>query len=160
MTETTLGYKIQADPQGRWIEAWSAWHLPFMNLSAEQRRYRHEVGTAIKELTSSGVIHATYTSPHTSRAPDTENVLFYNVGPARFSRVATDVLRFERRFEAPPVPPMSLGFEARHYVRYETGARTSPRRYRRSGQGGSAEARFLRRPRPPRANAAARVSAS
>src|SRR5262245_46133260 len=121
MSEPILNsaYYIQSDQLGSWIEAWSVWHLPFMHLSTDQRRYKFDLGKAVEKLTGQGVLRATYTSRDTRRSPDLENVLFYNVGPARFKNAAVDVLRFERRFDAPPEMPLSPGFEATHHVRYQ-----------------------------------------
>ena len=38
--EESSDFYIQSDPHGLFVEAWTAWHLPFMNLTASQSRYR------------------------------------------------------------------------------------------------------------------------
>jgi hypothetical protein len=104
------------------VEAWSTVRLPF-----EPRGWladlRGDLGHAVRSLTgAAGAGHhlaATYTSVDRYRV-DAENVLLYNVGTACFGRPA--VLRVERRFEAPPDPPVPLDGEGLHHHRYSLGA--------------------------------------
>ena len=85
---TGPGYFIHQDPDRLFVEAWSAWHLPFMNLTPAQSKYRDELRTAIRP-DGNRTLHATYTSSQDARwAPDLENVLFYNLGTSVFREVA------------------------------------------------------------------------
>jgi hypothetical protein len=90
-----------------------------MNLSAEQKRYREGIRNALWALRPSDGILATYASSKVTRKFDTENLLFYNVGASPFRHLAQKSLEFERSYSV-PLPPVSLSFEAAHYVKYET----------------------------------------
>jgi hypothetical protein len=90
-----------------------------MYLSGEQKRYRESLRGALRALRSADGILATYASCNVTRKFDTENILFYNVGASPFRHVARKSLAFERKYSVPP-PPVSLSFEAGHYVKYET----------------------------------------
>jgi hypothetical protein len=101
------------------VEAWSLWALPFMNRSAAQSQYRDDLRQSLRQLTPGDVLAATHTSPHGPRAPDVENLLFYNVGSSVFGPLAKDGLQFRRINGPPPEAPTTLAFEPRHHVRYE-----------------------------------------
>jgi hypothetical protein len=127
---TTLGYLIRSDPGKSFVETWSEWPLPFMNRTPAQSRYRDDLRNAITHLKAGSVLHATHTSRSSSRGPDLENLLFYNIGVSVFRGFAMDVLRFERKKALLPETPARLDFEAQHHVRYEvTGREGSPFHY-------------------------------
>lgn len=126
--EEASEFCVQSDQSSSFVEAWTAWHLPFMNLTPTQRSYRACLRNAIENLAAADGVRATYASAKVTRNLDTENVLFYNVGAAPFRDVAKQTLRFERRYAA-PVPTRSLAFEPTHYVKYQTETRNSPFRY-------------------------------
>jgi hypothetical protein len=113
------GYLIRSDPAGTFVEAWSAWHLPFEPRLAPQLEYRARLREAIARLGASEGLTATYVCPHVVTGLDVENALFYNVGTPAFRKVATRALRFARISAPPPAPPARLDFDARHYVRYQ-----------------------------------------
>jgi hypothetical protein len=129
MIEESSDFYVKSDPHGLLVEAWTAWHLPFMNLTSAQRRYRACLRNAIKHLGVAGGVRATYTSDKVTRNLDTENVLFYNVGAAPFRNVATRILRFDRIHASPPPSPRPLAFEPRHYVRYQGETRDNTFQY-------------------------------
>jgi len=116
------GYLICRDQDCRFVEAWSTWHLPFMNLAPEQSRYRDELRRAVVGLSTNGALEAIYTSRETKWAPDLENVLFYNVGTSIFRGVAADALRLMKRSAQVPDCPMPLDFVPLHHVRYQAGS--------------------------------------
>jgi hypothetical protein len=117
---------VVAGPADGVVEAWSTVRLPF-----EPRGWlvdlRSELRHAVRLLTgAAGTGHhlaATYTSVDRYRV-DAENVLLYNVGTAHFGRPA--LLRIERRWEAPPDPPVALDGEGLHHHRYSVGAGVLP----------------------------------
>ena len=117
---STGGYLIRRDPAGSFVEAWSAWHLPFEPRLTPQLEYRARLRDAIARLGASEALTATYISPNWVQGLDVENVLFYNVGTSVFRNVAKRAVRFARISTQPPAPPLVLEFEAKHYVRYET----------------------------------------
>ena len=119
MIEERAEYYLRTDPQASVVEAWTPWHLPFMHLSAEQKRYRESLRGALRALRPADAILATYASSKVTRKLDTENILFYNVGASPFRHLARKSLEFERSYSV-PLPPVSLSFEAGHYVKYET----------------------------------------
>jgi hypothetical protein len=121
------GYWIRSDPCRLFVEAWSSWALPFMNRTAVQSQYRDDLRQALSGLTPGGGLTATHTSQYGPRAPDVENLLFYNVGTSVFRPLAKDGLQFQRTNAPPPEAPTRLDFEARHHVRYEaSGTNRSP----------------------------------
>jgi hypothetical protein len=121
MAETTTEYHIETDPQGRFVKAWSSHHLRFTRTAATQDRFHDELGKAIERLNKSGVLDATYGFKEKVRNLDAENVLFYNVYPARFNKIEMDILRFKRKFDWIPECSIRLNFEAKHYVQYQVG---------------------------------------
>lgn len=124
MSTAAGSYLIHSDPLS--VEAWTAWALPYDRHTPAQLQYRHELRTALMRLRPDSVLHATHTSRPAPRAPDVENLLFYNLRSAVFRRLAKDALRFERRNAPPPEAPRPLDFEARHHVRYEIKATNQP----------------------------------
>lgn len=117
-TTSTGGYLIRPDPAGSFVEAWSAWHLPFEPRQAPQLEYRAQLRDAIARLRAGEGLTATYICPSVVPGLDVENVLFYNVGTSVFRNVTKRALRFARISAIPPAPPVPLDFDARHYVRY------------------------------------------
>jgi hypothetical protein len=103
------------------VEAWSAWYLPWMNKTAAQLRYRDELRTAIENLEANGHLAAKWTfAGNRPNRTDVENVLVYNVGRQIFRKVATRYLSFEIRSSSVLTPPpVRLSFDPQHYVRYE-----------------------------------------
>ncbi len=99
------------------LELWATVRLPF-EPKGEVKRMRDELRGRLGELASDGsdVLHAVYASS-ASEFVDVENVLVYNVGAACLGAATRRGLRFERAFELPRSP--ELGFEPRHYYRYE-----------------------------------------
>jgi hypothetical protein len=120
MSGGSPGYFIQLNTCRSSVDAWTAWALPFRDRrTAVHSQYCRELQEALACLKADGSLRATHTSLRESRAPDVENLLFYNVGVSAFRHLARSALRFERR-NAPPVETSTdLGFEARHHVRYE-----------------------------------------
>lgn len=129
MNAANPGYLIHREQDCLSVEAWSAWHLPFMKLTPAQSGYRAELRSAILGLKACGALHATYTShgvlapQEVKWAPDLENVLFYNLGTSVFREAACDAVRFVRKNERPPASSTALSFAPRHHVRYQVGGR-------------------------------------
>lgn len=127
LIEESSEFCIQSDQHRSFVEAWTAWHLPFMKLTPAQQHYRACLRGGIASLAADGM-RATYASRIVTRNLDTENVLFYNVGAAPFREVAKQSLRFERSDAVPP-PRRALAFEPLHYVRYQAEKRSTPFEY-------------------------------
>ncbi|MDQ6840198.1 MAG: hypothetical protein M3137_18165, partial [Actinomycetota bacterium] len=99
------------------VAAWSTRRLPF-----EPKGWlldlRSDLREAIRHLSPSGALHASYTSPDRSFS-DLENVLFYNVGGAAFSPLGLQTLSFERSFEE-VTPAVSLDDTVTHHYAYSS----------------------------------------
>jgi hypothetical protein len=97
------------------VEAWSTRRLSH-EPKGWQLDLRSNLRTAIRGLSPSAALYATYTSPDRTFS-DLENVLFYNVGGIAFSPLGLQTLCFERRFEevTPPSASLDQGV-AHHYV--------------------------------------------
>jgi hypothetical protein len=87
---------VPASEDRRAVELWSSVRLPF-EPKGWVREMRDELRVAVSNLTASPdeVLQATYLSTENGLF-DLENVLFYNVGSACFSRSALGGARFER----------------------------------------------------------------
>jgi hypothetical protein len=92
-----------------------------MNLTATQFQFRDELRRAIVGLRANGILEAIYTSPGGRRAPDVENILFYNVGTSVFREVGKRVLRFTRKSAPVRDVPAGLSFGPCYHVRYQVG---------------------------------------
>ncbi len=110
---------------GLFVEAWTAWHLPFpgnqaFKSKAEYAGYRDALRVALTSLPQLGTLYARYTfDGRANHDPDVENVLFYNIGCDAFEANAVTSLYFER--EDGPVPiRKGLEFVPRAYVKYAT----------------------------------------
>lgn len=101
------------------VNAWSEVRLPF-EPTGEMLEFRQRLAAAINAMPSASgsQLAATYTSADAHALVDTENVLFYNVGPGCFAAHAQRGLAFERVFAAPPDPPASARWTPRHHHRY------------------------------------------
>jgi hypothetical protein len=99
------GYLIRSDPNDGFVEAWSAWHLPFEPRLPSQKEFRGHLRDALMRLGTSDALHAVFITSATVAGLDLENVLFYNVGTSVFRKVARQRLRFEKVPALPPVPP-------------------------------------------------------
>lgn len=97
------------------VEAWSVRRLPFEPAGA-MRSLRESLRSAIADLdSSSGSVRAVYSSLSTDFC-DAENVLFYNLGPSRFRRLATHRLTFERSLSVPECPTALSGPPLHHHA--------------------------------------------
>lgn len=119
MVEENFKHHIETDPDGMFVKAWSTGHLPFTLTTEAHHCFHDKLGKAITTLKKSRVLHATYGFRKLKRGLDVDNVLFYNVNTARFKNISMDVLRFERRHDWIPKPPVCLAFEPLHYVQYQ-----------------------------------------
>jgi hypothetical protein len=128
-TEENFKHYIETDPDGMFVKAWSTDYLRFNKVPPAQRRFKNELGEAIEGLNSSGILHAIYISQCVKPRTDVENIVLYNVGPAKFKRVANDIFRFERRSESIPNTPTSLNFHPLHYYEYKAEDRETKFRY-------------------------------
>jgi hypothetical protein len=124
MIEQATDFCIQSDPDSGLVEAWTARRLAYQ--SPSQATYRDQLGKAIQSLAPGEGLRATYISDQVTPNVDVENLLFYNVGTARFRALATQTLRFDRIQGAPPRPQIPLDFEPRHYAKYQRDARNNP----------------------------------
>lgn len=93
-------YVVIAGP-GR-VDTWSVRRLPF-EPKGSMLALRTELRSALDGLSATGSLHAVYSTGSPDFC-DAENVLIYNVGPSRFTRLAARRLTFER---APVVPDCS-----------------------------------------------------
>lgn len=98
------------------VDAWSVRRLPF-EPKGSMLLLRDALREAILGLAddASGSLRAVYASPSTDFC-DAENVLLYNVGPARFARLATRRLTFERSSRVPPCPAQLSGPPLHHHT--------------------------------------------
>jgi hypothetical protein len=120
MSGAPPSYFIHLDACRSSVDAWTAWALPFRDRrTLVHSQYCRELQEALACLKADGSLRATHTSQRESRAPDVENLLFYNVGVSAFRHLAQNALRFERKNAPPAEPSTGLGFQARHHVRYE-----------------------------------------
>lgn len=101
------------------VNAWSEVRLPFQP-KGEMLEFRQRLGAAIRAMApgAGGQLVATYTAADPHALIDTENVLFYNVGPGCFAAHTSRGLAFERVFAAPPDPPAPASWTPRHHHRY------------------------------------------
>jgi hypothetical protein len=119
--EKAQDFCVQFDERKHWVEAWAAWPLPFMNLNANQTRYRACLRNTVRKLAPADAICAIYKSKTNAiRSADVENILFSNVGAAPFRDIATRILQFKQTYAEPPPPPKPVDFETWQYVRYST----------------------------------------
>jgi hypothetical protein len=87
---------------GLFVEAWTAWHLPFPGSRTFQSKpkyatYRDELRVALRSLPQSEMLYARYIfNGRGNHDPDVENVLFYNIGCDVFKTNAVRTLYFER----------------------------------------------------------------
>jgi hypothetical protein len=100
------GYCIRLDAARRFVEAWTAWRLPFeTSQTPAQKGFCFALGPTIRKLRSDGKLDASYFEPEGSRTKaDLENLLFYNVGTSHFHDVAAEAQRFAKRTYAPNCP--------------------------------------------------------
>ncbi len=103
------------------IEAWSTERLKFEVKNTWHQGLREELRLALRRLSADpdSFLKAVYASP-VRESCDTENILFYNVGPGAFAGLAERGLRFERGYVCQE-PPQRLVAPAHHYHRYEFG---------------------------------------
>jgi len=124
------------------VEAWSSTRLPFEPKGA-LLRMRQKLRDAIRRMHSSGSAfgYGAYVSRDNSLC-DVENVLFYNVdaGGSTFTHITGAGVCFERAFADPPISQEPLGFEPRHYHRYEAVSSAHWRYWRRETLIGTSEA--------------------
>src|SRR5205823_1605758 len=80
--------------------------------------FRNELRISIHRLQNhpGQILHGIYAAPPSCLC-DTENILFYNVGPSHFIPLMTTGLRFERRYSYPD-PPYALSAPHLYYHRY------------------------------------------
>lgn len=122
MTEARVDWEIQASPSR--VDVWSERRLQF-NSKPETVALRTAIGEAVGQLRAEPgqILSATLTSAAVGLV-DAENVLFYNVGAARFREASREGLRFERVHAAPE--------RARHHHCYQLVPRfTDSRNWRR-----------------------------
>lgn len=108
------------------VEAWSIRPLPFEHKKGGWTKpLRSEIKDAIEQMenNSTNILHAVYKhkSPPSTRTPDVENILFYNVGSKCFAHLVRTGFRFERCLSDPPEPPSSMGLTDLHYSCYSLG---------------------------------------
>ena len=101
------------------VHAWSEFRLPFQPRGTALH-FREELRSAIRSLEDPGdrILDCVYSSAAKDFV-DAENVLIYNVGPSTFSVAARNGLRLQRRFAAPPAPP--IGLMPVHHLVYRFG---------------------------------------
>uniref|UniRef100_A0A832MIG5 Uncharacterized protein n=1 Tax=Eiseniibacteriota bacterium TaxID=2212470 RepID=A0A832MIG5_UNCEI len=118
-------FLVRADPPQA-VSVWSARRLPF-DERPSTRALRHAIGEAVEQLTAppGHVLSATFTSPDEDPV-DAENVLFSNVGTARFAAAARHGARFERVVGPAPAAPAPVPGGARHHHRYAFVAAGAP----------------------------------
>jgi hypothetical protein len=115
---TGAGFRVISDPANKSVVAWSVTRLPF-NPGGAMVDFRDAIREEVWRLQAgpTDALRATYVSPVTG-AFDVENVLLYNVGPARFAGSAGRELIIERRLANLPSIPGDLP-DAAHQHRYE-----------------------------------------
>lgn len=107
-------------PSASVVEAWSQKRLPF-EPTGDSLRFRTALRNALSDLVVTG--HAGLQAEFASTSldlVDTENVLFYNVGPSSFVRADRSALLFERSHDVPS-PPIGSAVGP-HFHRYEVAA--------------------------------------
>jgi mono/diheme cytochrome c family protein len=123
--DAPFAYRVDADPGGSRVEAWSSSRLPF-EPAGPMLAFRDELRRAVAQL-SAGPEEALY-ALYTSRVDghfDVENVLLYNVGPRAFASAAANEIVVERALGPVPVPPPALVGADHHYC-YEIVAGQGP----------------------------------
>jgi len=99
------------------VEVWSNSLLPYypkqgLWLADMKKDLGHAIDASRVE--PGRVLHAVYGGPKPANA-DIENLLFYNVGPERFTRLTTRGLRFEALSSAAPLPQPGPSFYPCYY---------------------------------------------
>jgi hypothetical protein len=113
-------YFVSGPSNDHVVEVWSASRIPF-DPKGKMRDLREQIRSAIRRFRPStpSLCYGLYVSPDRSFC-DAENVLFYNVdGVGVFSGLFRLGVCFERAFADTPAPKEPLGFEPRHYHRYQ-----------------------------------------
>jgi hypothetical protein len=123
--DAPFAYRVDTDPGGSWVEAWSSSRLPF-EPKGPMREFRDELRRAVGQLSAGPeeALHALYTSPIDGHF-DVENVLLYNVGPGAFASAAANEIVVEQAIGPVPGPPPELT-GADHHYRYEIVASQDP----------------------------------
>ncbi len=113
------------------VRSWSTARLGHGR--AQMPGLRRALSAAIGALSAdrAQVLHAVYASADPT-VVDTENMLFYNVGAACFTKAARHGLRFERTHTVPP-PPRAEPGPTLHHHRYELVDRADGWRHWRNG---------------------------
>jgi hypothetical protein len=100
------------------VEVWSTYRLQFDN--PRSRPLKEAIGSAVSGMARPGqgqILTAVYKSLRGGYF-DVENVLFYNVGTAKFAQPAANGVRFECAFGQPPPCPVPLCAAAEHHHKY------------------------------------------
>lgn len=108
------------------VRLWLRRRLP-LEPKGEVALARKQLVAAIRALDvpTGAVLRASYHTVDESHF-DVENVLFYNVGPGTFARVARHGIAFERKRLAPPVAPSGEAFAHYHEYVFADPVFTSP----------------------------------
>src|SRR4051794_28802165 len=96
------------------VDAWSVRRLPF-EPTGSMVALRDGLRSALDGLDASGSLRAVY-STSSADFCDAENVLLYNVGPSRFTRLASRRLTFERASTIPACPAALSGPPLHHHA--------------------------------------------
>lgn len=104
-------YVVTADSTR--VDAWSVRRLPF-EPTGSMLALRAQLRSALDGLDGGGSLRAVY-STQSPDFCDAENVLLYNVGPSRFTRLATRRLTLERASVVPACPGEMSGPPLHHH---------------------------------------------